>query len=77
MPLLPISAVRKVLALSGKRHAASVAIDYRAPAWSQASVIGLVRAPAPLLPRFLTRGYLSSEEVTEGAMALRESVTVP
>ena len=33
--------------MSGKRHAASVAIDYRPPAWSQASVTGLVRAPAP------------------------------
>ena len=32
--MLAVSTIRKVLALSGKRHAASVAIDYRAPAWS-------------------------------------------
>ena len=56
-PLLVVAAVRKVLALSGKRHAASVAIDCRAPARSQASVIGLLRAPALLEPSFSTRGH--------------------
>ena len=32
VPLLVVAAIHKVLALGGKRHAASVAIDCRAPA---------------------------------------------
>ena len=35
VPLLVVAAIHKVLALSGKRHAASVAIDCRVPARSQ------------------------------------------